>query len=166
MKEKIIEALRKLDVANDSHWTADGLPRLDKMEELLGENVSRADVNGALTGFKKGEDIDALVKSEEPPVETKAGDSVVSEDAGEAEEALEEARVALVDARAEQDEANTKVAEATEEFNKAHAKLISSKGNADLASNVKSFQAQQFEERRRKVNAQKGLVEALKSLSK
>lgn len=32
MSEKIQEALSKLDVANDNHWTADGLPRLDTVK--------------------------------------------------------------------------------------------------------------------------------------
>lgn len=53
MLDKIKEALAKLDVNNDDHWTGDGLPRLDVMKDLLGEAVTRADVTSAVKGFSR-----------------------------------------------------------------------------------------------------------------
>lgn len=53
MSEKIREALLKLDPSNDEHWTAEGLPRLDVMQQFVGEAVSRADVTGAAKAFSR-----------------------------------------------------------------------------------------------------------------
>lgn len=56
MKEKIIESVAKLDVANDNHWTADGLPRLDTLRILLmTPSLSREDVESAIPNFKRGD---------------------------------------------------------------------------------------------------------------
>ena len=53
MSQRIIDALLKLDVNNDDHWTDEGLPRLDAMKDLLGETVSRVDVTNAAKGFTR-----------------------------------------------------------------------------------------------------------------
>ncbi len=36
---KVAEALRKLDVTNDNHWTADGLPRIDTVRMIAGNQA-------------------------------------------------------------------------------------------------------------------------------
>lgn len=36
---KVAEALRKLDVNNDNHWTADGLPRIDTVRMIAGNQA-------------------------------------------------------------------------------------------------------------------------------
>lgn len=41
MKQKIVDALKKLDPKNDNQWTQDGLPKLDALKFILGESVSR-----------------------------------------------------------------------------------------------------------------------------
>lgn len=42
----LTEALQSLDPANDSHWTGQGLPMVDIVRELAGdENVTRAAIN-------------------------------------------------------------------------------------------------------------------------
>jgi hypothetical protein len=52
---KIKEALSHLDPANDEHWTADGLPRMDAIVELLGgdTSVTRKDVTDAVPGLTR-----------------------------------------------------------------------------------------------------------------
>lgn len=50
MSDKIIEALKRLDPANEAHWTADGLP---KVEALGIEGVKRPDVTKAAPHFKR-----------------------------------------------------------------------------------------------------------------
>lgn len=51
---KIREALSQLDVANDNHWTADGLPRLDTVKMLAADqSITREHVNAALPGFTR-----------------------------------------------------------------------------------------------------------------
>lgn len=50
MTSKIHTALAALDPANDDHWTADGLP---KIEALKLEGVKRADVTTAAPHFRR-----------------------------------------------------------------------------------------------------------------
>jgi hypothetical protein len=54
MQEKILEVLRKMDVANDNHWTADGQPRLDTVKMLAGNPaITRELVEAAAPGFTR-----------------------------------------------------------------------------------------------------------------
>jgi hypothetical protein len=50
----IREALSKLDILNDNHWTADGLPRLEPVRMLVGnQSLSREEVTKAAPGFSR-----------------------------------------------------------------------------------------------------------------
>jgi hypothetical protein len=53
LAEKIAEALKKLDPANDDHWTSNNLPALDEIGELLGQDVTRAQVNEVAQGYTR-----------------------------------------------------------------------------------------------------------------
>lgn len=54
MSNQIIEALKKLDLANDNHWTADGLPRLDTVKMLASDQtLTRELVEVAAPGFSR-----------------------------------------------------------------------------------------------------------------
>lgn len=54
MSDKIVAALKTLDVENDQHWTSDGAPRIDTLKILVGNpGLSREDVNAALPGFSR-----------------------------------------------------------------------------------------------------------------
>jgi len=37
---RIVLAIRELDAADDAHWTVDGDPRVDVLEELLGHDIT------------------------------------------------------------------------------------------------------------------------------
>lgn len=52
--DKIKETLALLDSGDDSHWTDDGLPRLDVVSSLSGVKVTRDDVNQIAPGFSRG----------------------------------------------------------------------------------------------------------------
>ena len=41
------EAISKLDHENDEHWTGEGLPRIEVVEELFGHDVSRSELNAS-----------------------------------------------------------------------------------------------------------------------
>lgn len=56
----IKEALQQLDVDNDEQWTADGLPKVDVVSELVDETVTRKDIIDAAPQFTR----------ENPEVET------------------------------------------------------------------------------------------------
>ena len=54
MTNKIVEALLKLDVKNDNHWTADGLPRLDTVKMLASDQtLTRDSVAAAAPDFSR-----------------------------------------------------------------------------------------------------------------
>lgn len=101
--EEILEAVRGLDPQNDEHWTADGLPRLDAVENLLGGDVSRKAVTNAAPDFTRtvaSKLVDAPEDGEppvdEPPVETDekkaagAADETASEDKSTKTEAVQQ----------------------------------------------------------------------------
>jgi hypothetical protein len=47
-------ALKQLDPKDDNQWTADGLPRIDAVRTLVGDQtISREDVNAAALGFNR-----------------------------------------------------------------------------------------------------------------
>lgn len=50
---EIKAALASLDTANDQHWTADGLPKLDVLSDMVGEKVSREAATEAWPGFTR-----------------------------------------------------------------------------------------------------------------
>lgn len=80
--EEILEAVRSLDPNNDEHWTADGLPRLDAVENLLGGDVNRKAVTNAAPDYSRSVarelvDADGEPPADEPPVDK---DEVPAED--------------------------------------------------------------------------------------
>lgn len=63
--KKIIEALKALDPQDDTHWTADGLPRVDVVEGLVGEPVTRQSITDAVAGFTRSNPVVPDVAQEE-----------------------------------------------------------------------------------------------------
>lgn len=53
MSKAILAALEQLDPQNDNHWTGDGLPRLDTLKALSGEDVTRAKATEAAPYFTR-----------------------------------------------------------------------------------------------------------------
>lgn len=54
MSEKLLAALQQLDPANDNHWTADGMPRLDTVRFLAGDQtLTREAVTAAAPGLNR-----------------------------------------------------------------------------------------------------------------
>lgn len=54
MSAKLLEALSKLDIENDNHWTADGNPRLDTIKFLAGDQtITREQVVAAAPAFSR-----------------------------------------------------------------------------------------------------------------
>lgn len=50
--QKIREAVMALDVANDDHWTQEGLPRVDAVANILGkQDITRRDLTRAAAGM-------------------------------------------------------------------------------------------------------------------
>lgn len=54
MSERIIAALKALDASNPNHWTAEGLPRLETIRILMGDQtISRADISSCAPAFTR-----------------------------------------------------------------------------------------------------------------
>lgn len=53
LKTAIIAALGSLDVDNDEHWTTDGLPRMDTIEDIVKQDLTRADITAAAKAFNR-----------------------------------------------------------------------------------------------------------------
>lgn len=52
--DKVIESLKQLDVENDNHWTADGLPRLDTVRMLASDaGLTREKLEAIAPGFNR-----------------------------------------------------------------------------------------------------------------
>lgn len=85
----ISDALDELDIDNDEHWTSDGLPRLDAVEDYLGRKVTRKEVKAAAPHFTKDNpQLDQIIYPETQGDAEVAGPSpVVGEDTAPAEEA-------------------------------------------------------------------------------
>jgi len=93
--EEILEAVRGLNPQNDEHWTADGLPRLDAVENLLGSDVSRKAVTNAAPDFTRAvasELVDVPEDGEppvdEPPVEGDEDETASEDESTETETVL------------------------------------------------------------------------------
>ena len=92
----ILEALVKLDILNDNHWTNDGLPRLEPLRMLVGnQGLSREDVTKAAPGFSRqtpklgdaAEQANAAATSAAPTPPTAAGNVALLPLAGVAQAA-------------------------------------------------------------------------------
>lgn len=77
LKTAIIAALGSLDVDNDEHWTTDGLPRMDTIEDIVKQDLSRADITAAAKGFNRKNT--ELGKPADKDGATKAGNDETAE---------------------------------------------------------------------------------------
>ncbi len=76
----INEALSSLDPANDEHWTADGLPRMDAVQALVGSSdITREDVTNAAPDLTR----ETSAQKEMPDVEAHPEVEATPEAAGE-----------------------------------------------------------------------------------
>lgn len=53
LKTAIIAALGSLDTKNDEHWTTEGMPRMDAVEDIVKQDLTRADITAAAKGFSR-----------------------------------------------------------------------------------------------------------------
>jgi len=70
---KILEALSKLDTNNDNHWTADGLPRIETVRMLSGDqSITREQITAEAPDFSRSLAVvpGAEVANQEPAVES------------------------------------------------------------------------------------------------
>ncbi|QMV29690.1 hypothetical protein [Vibrio phage vB_VnaS-AQKL99] len=61
---KLIEVLGKLDPSKDEHWTQDGAARLDYVSELMGSQVTRAQITEVAPKFSRANPNVVTVKAD------------------------------------------------------------------------------------------------------
>ena len=114
----LISVLRDMDHDDDDIWTDDGLPRMEYIEAMMGDNsIKRKDVTDAAPHFSRGhadlpeENEVAFEKEEVDPEisEARAELRNAEADLRAAEEAVREAQLVLKNAQKIHDEAYNKV---------------------------------------------------------
>lgn len=140
-KTEILEALQKLDPTDDTHWTDDGAPRMDALQNLTDDKtLTRAQVNDAAPQFsrpKAGEEPgvappiqaasegnnglfdDGMDPEVDGPGEQLTEDQVraiLARRIRDSEAALQASRAATNEARAEERRAEQRVTRATADF--------------------------------------------------
>jgi len=79
MNANIIEALSKLDVTNDNHWTEHGLPRIETVKFLTGDtSITRDAINAAIPGFNRN-NVSLTPVVETPLIETRETNVVIKD---------------------------------------------------------------------------------------
>lgn len=105
----ILEALSRLDPNDDAHWTADGAPRVDVMQELTGlKDLSRADIIAVAPEFTRGSLLAPTQSVEE------------SQEGGEKEEPGDELELL----RERHDEVAAKIAEKKAQLNAISKEIV------------------------------------------
>lgn len=79
------DALRKLDVNNDDHWTKGGLPLVDVVSDLYGQPVTRAEIAEVWPEFSR----DVLRAETETPPSASVVTSAPTQDEKDASASLE-----------------------------------------------------------------------------
>ena len=75
---KILEALGKLDPANENHWTADGLPRIETVRMLAGDQgITREQITAEAPDFSRSSAVIAPALTETPEAEDQPQAEVV-----------------------------------------------------------------------------------------
>lgn len=76
MAMTLLDALAALDTTNDDHWTADGLPRIDPLTEMVGISIQRQSVTAIAPEFTRANPVlpgkvtsDTVVTPPEPFLE-------------------------------------------------------------------------------------------------
>lgn len=191
MSDKLRQALAKLDIGNDDHWTTEGLPRLDVMKDLVGEPVTRADITAAAKGFSRktpnleaeqpentgsGEAADAQATTPETTEDT-AQASTETPEAGQSESTVDDAAAEAV---IEHDEGSDEAVEAeleaaTDALYKAQARHKKATEAMDVvitrraqkaagrttAHDIKAYQKSQAEQRANMAQRRKMMTDAL-----
>lgn len=168
LNDNIVAALATLDVDNDDHWTSDGFPRVDVVQDYVKQDVTRSDITAAAKTFSRKnpelptkstvQPAELVEESTELTPEENADVTELPEDGTEPTEdsSLEKA---FAEATAELDEARKEMNAATQRFSVAQDAVDAiirekEKGENTAVSNlmsIKAYQRSQFELRRRQL---------------
>lgn len=151
MKQKIRDALANLDVENDDQWTAEGMPRLDVVKEVVGTAVSRADITAAAKSFTR----------KTPNLDVEEAEQTGSGESADEAAASEETETAM--SPGEEDEVEAELKAAQDALYKAQDRLRAAQAAMDAvvdakvkagaqqttSHDIKAYQKSQQEQRER-----------------
>lgn len=118
--QNIIDALKKLDVSNDNHWTVDGQPRLDTVKMLAADpSVTRDTINAIAPDFNRETAASWEPKQENEQVQTTSDNEQGTEDQPQ-EKPVEATGTSGTDAEQQPQAAEAKPSEEVAETNLEH----------------------------------------------
>lgn len=118
--QNIIDALKKLDVSNDNHWTVDGQPRLDTVKMLAADpSVTRDTINAIAPDFNRETAASWEPKQENEQVQTTSDNEQSTEDQPQ-EKPVEATGTSGNDAEQQPQDAEAKPSEEVAETNLEH----------------------------------------------
>lgn len=144
-KTDILAALGSLDPEQQEHWTEQGLPAMEVVKELLGEEITRKELTAAAPLFNREslELGESQQKQEEPPAkeEPEIGEDeleTLREKLAKADEAQHEARRKAEAAKAEQEEAQRAYDKAQRDLEAADARTNAEKTQDEIMAVIRS----------------------------
>lgn len=115
--QNIIDALKKLDVSNDNHWTVDGQPRLDTVKMLAADpSVTRDTLNEIAPDFNRETAANWEPKQAEGQVQTSSDNEQSTENQPQ-EKSVEATGTSGTDAEQQPQDTETKPLEEVVETN-------------------------------------------------
>ena len=78
LKQEIIDAVAQLDPNNPEHWIGTGQPRMDVVEEAVGQPLKRPQVEEATDSFRRPESDDDAADDGEVKPEKRGGEAEVA----------------------------------------------------------------------------------------
>lgn len=182
---KLLEVLGNLDPTKDEHWTQDGVARLDVVSELMGSQVTRAQIQEAAPKFSRANPNVVTIKQdpfadagEEDKPEMLGTGSASVEGAGEPEvKAPQENHAGPVELTAEQEieteyknaktaleAAQRRMQRATDRMDDLIRARESNQQNVTFTDNVQAYLKSQREELHRDHIAKERLKTLMKGL--
>ena len=148
--EKIMEALRALDVNDNAHWTSKDLPSMEAVEKLSGLNPTREDVTRLAPDFTRKNPLPAVTQnpSNQGGGSDDDNDGTNNENT-ESEENAEkaEAEQRLTEAKRNFESAKKEHSEAVKAMDAILRKEAKTDARQSKASDIKAFQRSQAEQR-------------------
>lgn len=138
----IRSAALQLDPEDDAHWTADGLPRIDVLEELTGlKNLLRADVTTALPQITRDNPLTVAPPplGENDPEQAQGLESEGDAELSDEDRALRAAEQELIDARKQLAEATARRDVALAKVDRLRSQVAAEQSNVPAGLNIRRY---------------------------
>jgi hypothetical protein len=167
-QEKLLDALVALDPNNDTHWTAQGLPAVHVVRDILkDDSITRVNIETVAPGFTRDLAQPEVQKTEEAPALSAAPEQLSREEAeADAKEhilALQQEHRAITDQIRELQSEAAKIIKAQDAVRDELHKKFPPMTDAER---FKVYQARSLEDRRRRVENERAAMAVLHGQAK